>query len=743
MAIIQIDVIQFDNGGEPVEANIFYNNVTAEVTFTVSQGVLPSGQLTTEQRGKAAGTVLGTYLNEAATEQRTLTATLTPNYAAVGPAVPVTENPPQCDLALTLSTTNENSQGADDGTATISATSSFAGVLVSINDVDYFATPKTFTGLAPGPYTAYAKDNNGCTQAKQFSVSSFDNPIEGGFAGGLPQVEVLPGKVSRWNAAYNPIVLKFYTAPDPDRKNLRIEIEITTQSGTVVGRWSPSPQGYTRADISAYLQPLVNSIDDFKYNVLNYRDINRAASFEIRYRSVWDGGASDWYSAPQPLYVTYSAKQLGDKYGGNMAEYVPMISGGAVTPASFQWSNTQQETPYEDANLQIKINNEVTVDAFGDENGNFNAAAGLPYSVQAYTTDEPQAPGFLKLTVRKNGAVIFRNQINNEPGASMVYTGITDIGAAYTVEVVASSDGVPVIPVNIPDNSYTPPVTSTYAAKWLTGFPKPRATPGIPFDLSFIFSEYLIGEPVTLQTISLDINKNPIAGGVINSFLLNNDAGYILGSDTGRLIIQQGALPPVSNDGILEQLGINRLMLAGPAAMGVEYFQMQLFTGDAASPNFVTQPILVKLEQLCPGEPYIYIKWLNTLGGWDYWRFKNDNILTLNTSTGISVDRNVFDWENDDTIEDNIERAEVSRVSVGATVSRIELEGLKGLPGSIKIMMLTSLNPIKWQTVIPNTGAFEMGRAKNEFTDIRFTFSLPSKNIQRNNGFTRNVQAAP
>lgn len=598
MSVILIDEFGYNDGTRDIVITVAFNNSTAALTYTAEPST-PIAVLNEEQRGRSDGDPIGRIYSDDYLTYYDIVASFAPAYAVVSDSGPVAPNPPQCDITLSVVTTDELSQGAHDGTATLTGNTSFLPTTYSLNGVD-FTGQTVYNNLAPGNYLAYAKDQNGCTATIQFYIEAFDNPIDGGFDSGLPQKTVSPGNVSRWNAAFNPVVLNFFIAPDPAKTNPRIEIEITSQKGTVTGSWYPGINGKARCDISAYLQGLVNAKDDFKYDVLNYRDLNRAASFTIRYRQLWDEGTGNWYTAPQPLYVTYSAMQLGDPYGGNMAQYVPFL---------------------------------------------------------------------------------------NEPNPN-------------------------------------------YKAKFLTLFSEPTAWVGLPFDISFIFSEYLITEEVKLRTSSLDINRNPIGLNSINSFLLNNDSGYILGSDLGRLIIQQGALPPVQNDGIFEQLGINRLMLAGLPGQLVEYFKIQLYTGTDENPNFVTQPQIIKINRQC-NDPYVYLKWLNTLGGWDYWRFGFDQIMSLSTSDGVVVDRNVFDWANDETISDTISKSVVERITIGANVSALKVSGLKGLHASTKIQMLVQNNPYKWHTVTLATGSFEIGRSKGKTSQLKFTIDLPEINIQR------------
>ena len=600
MALILVDVFTFQSAitGDEVY-QLYFDNVAISISVVYSGSDGELSTVTEVERQRFSGEPVSTVNNADNTNSYSLTASYNTPFLDISSPTPIEPLPPSCDLSMTKVVTNETEQDGGDGTVTLTATSTYPNPMVSINGTDFYISGTLFVGLIPGNYTAYAKDDNDCVLEQPFNVEAFDNPIEGGFENGLPVVEVSPGNLSKWNAAFNPIVLNFQTIPDPLKKNFRIEIEITAGDTVVVGVYSPNPLGFTRADISAYLKSLVNANDEFLYDVLNWRDLNRAASFTIRYREVWDGDLSVWYDAPYPFYVTWSAKQLGDKYGGNMAEYVTF-------------------------------------------------------------SDEPN-----------------------------------------------------------PD----------FKAKWLTLFTEPTAWVGLPYDNSFILSEYVVDEEIKLRTTSLDINRQPI-GVASDLFLINNDAGYIIADDDSRLIIQKGALPAISNDGIFEALGINRLMLAGLPASNVHYFVIQLYTGDDEEPNFITQPLTIKINGQC-NDPYVYIKWLNTLGGWDYWRFGKDQILQLTTSDDITIDRNVFDWENDETIADTISKSAFNRISFGATVDDLKVNGLKGLNTSTKIQMLTSVSPIKWQTVILANGSFEIKRSRNKYSDLRFTVTLPQINIQQ------------
>ncbi|MFD2145482.1 hypothetical protein [Mucilaginibacter antarcticus] len=94
----------------------------------------------------------------------------------------------------------------------------------------------------------------------------------------------------------------------------------------------PDGKGLVKTDLSNFLQSLLQVKDGSDYTRTNYRDNNLSASYQVKYAQQWDdaaGGAilSNWISIPQQYYVVYAAKQLGQQYGGNLAEYVPFTNG--------------------------------------------------------------------------------------------------------------------------------------------------------------------------------------------------------------------------------------------------------------------------------------------------------------------------------------------------------------------------------------------------------------------------------
>ena len=716
------------SGDQTIE--IYFDNSSQAITVQhIGTGSAPTS-VTAAQRGRANNELIGDITSQDGGTSYTLKASLNTPFAFVSGSVPIIPNPPICDLTLEAIATNETFQNAKNGSVALNATSTFTPIKYRLSTSGPNFTERSYyTALPPGNYIGYSKDANGCLASAAFTIEGFNNPIEGGFDAGLPQVTVSPGNVSRWNAAFNPIILNFSTTPNPSRVNFRMEVEITTQQGIFTGRFSPDPLGKTRCDIAALIQPSVNARDDFQYNAIVYRDFNRSASFTIRYREVWDSGSSVWFNAPQPFYATYSAKQLGELYGGNMAEYVPMQAGGVINPAVFTYKVVESSTPYVDVNLQGKQNGTEVLNIYSNATGSISMGVGNLFSFEAYVNSPSAAANPLMImVVRRNNTIVFRKTVASIPGASLAYTGTVSFNTNYSVEVTGRDGGAILPDINIPD-VYEPVPTGSSVAKWLTVFDEPSAWVGLPYDNSFIFSEYYLNVPVKLRTTSLDINRRPIGVTSNNGFILNNSQGYVLRDAASRLIIKQSTVPTVQNDNVPDSLGINRLMLAGVPGPNVEYFQIQLYTGPDESPSFITRPLVIKMNKPC-SDRYVYLKWLNTLGGWEYWRFGKNQTESIVTSNADILDRNVFDWAKDDTIADLVKKKAVSRFQIGAQISNSKIRGVSSLHRSIKVQMLVNTNPIAWQTVIVDAGTFEIRKTKYDYTELKFTINLPETNIQ-------------
>lgn len=590
---------------------------------------------------------------------------------------------PFCDLTITgILKQNEDGEGANNGSITVSATSTNGPIKYRVNE-GAWRVSNEFTGLEPRTYKVDAEDALGCFKTQNVTVESSRQILVE-----TPALELPSGNVSRWSAVFNPIVFRYqrkdyrvtfmredygafmvvylnkelteaekelfadarvfiktetrqfharafnvfyndrpgetgisvtdfpqlFTEPDDSSGYLnvlsakighRFVTEITLdaaqpgQNKTIVtARHSANPQGEVRAVVSKYLKPVLAARDDFKYLVLNERDTNLSASYTVRYREEWDNGAGEWASAGDPFYVTFSALQMGNEHGSNMAKYVPF----------------------------------------------------------AY-----------------------------EPNASRL-------------------------------------------AHFLTEYREPVFYLGLPFDLAFIYSEDLIGKDVYVKEQPLGVNYQSL-GGPVDSALLNENGAVLLNENGGRLM---NTLSIEADDvTVVPQLGVNRLRLSGLYPAQARYISVYLYVLDGAgNEQRITQIQRVKILKK-PNCDFKYIKWLNPVGGWSYALFEYKIEHDLDVSDTVMIDRYVDDFSTQNTAQDVISREAGRKETVGRNgVPADELKALSSVFYSVKVYVLTQENPRQWQTVIVDSSGKKGYNTKDEAGDFEMTYRLPSLNLQ-------------
>jgi hypothetical protein len=115
---------------------------------------------------------------------------------------------------------------------------------------------------------------------------------------------------------------------------------LTGQQKNIESTNRPNNAGLVKADISNFLQSLVSPKDESNFTKTNFRDSNLSTSYRISFAQQWDDENGNITTSPyteiaDTFFVTYAAKQLGQRYGGNVAAYVPfkMLTSGAQPAA--------------------------------------------------------------------------------------------------------------------------------------------------------------------------------------------------------------------------------------------------------------------------------------------------------------------------------------------------------------------------------------------------------------------------
>jgi hypothetical protein len=603
-----------------------------------------------------------------------------------------------CDLKINYVHVDnpESAPGASDGQITVNASSSYGPITYSLNNVTFQSSP-IFSGLTGGIKTVYVTDPNDCNGTATITL-----PVLTSLLVSDPSENFGNNNISRWNAAFNPIV---FTYQRKDFEVIAVELDTMTgnaavsatcdttsiataissnnraianaaaldivlnnnnpvyvylstpaytgtfnvsaisdtgklvlntpfvsnstgyininllrpyyqvrtkityidpisgQTNSIVSTNRPDNKGLVKCDVSNFLQSLLRAKDDSDFTQVNYRDTNLSASYQVAYAEYWDGKSIGnqtltYIPIANPYYVAYAAKQLGQRYGGNLAQFVP-------------------------------------------------------------------------------------------------FKMVTD---------------------------------SSQLAHWVTDFAEPAYSNHYPFDIGFIYSDDLVGLQLYCELTQLDINRIPLPGGSQTTYILNDDNSWLLNQDGSRLIITNQT---ASNTPIPGQLGLNRLLINENFDRDVYYFTLALKYNDQDGiAQAVTQTQAIRVDDAVD-EQSVYLRWIGLNGSWNYYRFVFNQEMTLDVQNAVIIKNYVSDWENQDGIEDVIGKSAGQKMKVMAEdLSIADIKGLQSIKYSPKVQILVNKTPVKWQTVVLNTATFTEYETINGRAPFSVTFNLPAINIQ-------------
>ena len=588
-----------------------------------------------------------------------------------------------CDLRLNFIHVDkpESAPGAADAQITINASSSYGPVMYSTDVGTTWQISPIFSNLSGGIISVEVKDANslGCMAYGSITIPTLSDLLASD-----PSVTLDGGNVSRWNAAFNPVVFTYqrkdfsvsgitadnetgyanitvntmltnlagdYLVKAGDKiylnaglyrgvyeivkpytynqliiktpftgngngfiniNSLRPYYKVITQitymdkltgrQETITSNNRPDGTGLIKADLSNFLQSLLRPADTTGYTQTNFRDDNLSASYQIKYAEHWDDGTpdghtSDFVSISHPYYVIYAAKQLGERYGGNLAEFVPFANIG----------------------------------------------------------------------------------------------------------------------------------NPTQRARWITDFAEPAYSIGYPFDIGFIYSDELIGLPLYCELNLLDINRNPLAGGPQATYLVNDDGSWLLNQDGGKYVIAGQSLLNIPVPG---QLGLNRLLINNNFPREVFYFNLTLKYDDEHTTHTITQTQIVRIDDAVDDQS-VYLRWIGLSGSWNYYRFVFNQELSLDVQNATIIKNYVQDWESQQGIEEVISKTAGQKMKLMAEdLSIADIKGLQSIKYSPKVQMLVNKNPVKWQTIVINSATFSEYETRNGQAPFSITFNMPSINIQ-------------
>jgi hypothetical protein len=241
--------------------------------------------------------------------------------------------------------------------------------------------------------------------------------------------------------------------------------------------------------------------------------------------------------------------------------------------------------------------------------------------------------------------------------------------------------------------------------QWLTQFEKPTYFPGFPFTISFLGNEYMNAgyEDYFVRYKITQANGNIVQYDSPN-FVYSD---FVCVAKLNVFEIVQSAF----ESGELEK--------AKTILFRFGRIESGLFL-DAFAP--ITFNVKRPLEQSCNT---FYVRWLNTLGGWDYWLFEHKIYEALKVENGNNYE-SYFDSISGISDFENVTFKNVSpAVQVGSnTLTKNEAEGLKILATSPKVYWYNE-EISKWIGVIVEPGTFNIRSTKEEYFNVELTIVKP------------------
>ena len=671
--------------GQPTNGDNIVVSYTQNINGLVTnqQTVIP-GQSASIYSGQLGGDGFYTIFN------------ITNISSAPDPAPPVGI----CDLAINYINVDkpESAPGAADGQITINATSSYSPILFSNDFGATYQSSPTFSGLTGGLAQPIVKDSNtlGCTAQGTVNI-----PVLSELLVSDPSATLTGGNISRWNAAFNPIVFTYQ----------RKDFEVTAVSLDTVS-------GNAKLTVNCDVTRVGVAVAVYNQAVANANALNVVLT---NYNAVYVYVNTNGYNGVFQVLAIVGTGQL--------------VINTPFTATSTGYVNINLLRPYYQVRTQITYQDPLSGQTSTITSRNRPDSTGL---VKADISN------FLQSLLRAKDGSDFTslNYCDNNLSAAyqIAYAEYWDgklsgtqtltfipIANPYYVLYAAKQLGEPYggnLAAYVPFRTVT---NNSQLARWVTDFAEPAYSNGYPFDIGIIYSDDMVGLQLYYELTLLDINRNLLPGGPQASYLLNDDGSWLLNEDGSKLISTGQNSLTASVPG---QLGLNRLLINSTFDPGVYFFSIALGYTDENGANIVTQTQTIRIDDAVD-EQSVYLRWIGLSGSWNYYRFVYNQEISLDVQNAVIIKNYVSDWANQDGIEEVIGKNAGQKMKVMAEdLSVADIKGLQSIKYSPKVQMLVNKNPVKWQTVVLNTATFSEYETLNGQAPFSVTFNLPSINIQ-------------
>ena len=486
----------------------------------------------------------------------------------------------------------------------------------------------------------------------------------------------------------------------------------------------PLTNGYLMADLSSFLQSLLSTKDYSNYTLINYRDMQLSASYQVKYAEIWDNNTPQWRVLNNPYYVVYAAKQLGDIGGGNLQQYVPYLNGfqpakwitdfvmpvynpGFPFDLSFIFSQYMVGlAPYYHITLlDINFNpltDQSVVDAFLlNEDGSFvlneDGSKFIIASSDIVNYPIVEHVGLNRLLINFNPPDIcwyFKVELK--------YNGITPAIFNYTLSELTTPEFIDGN-IDFQENGHEKQVIIFSGSGQLS------------YSAGNIYSIQAFCQTTPSGATNPKLNVIVIKDGVP---IFQKTVAAVSGASMLKTgIAQPGAIYEVTVTTLDTVTNLTLIDIADTGAV----------TGDDSD---LMQPIICRLDQNTTDRP-VYMRWIGLTGSWNYYKFVYNQVKMLEVSDPVIIKNFVINWETEDTIESVLSKNAGRRMQVfGENVPVDDIDAMVALKAGCRAQILTSTNPIKWQTVVVPAGSYTESETMLKQYSFSITFNLPSLNLQ-------------
>lgn len=530
------------------------------------------------------------------------------------------------------------------------------------------------------------------------------------------------GSVATWVGYMNLLTARQY---------YRVEINLYDASNNLVlstpAQYRPDSKGNIKADIQQLVQLMVDA-DDKTYNYpAQYQASNLGQRFSVAWREFYKtptGNYTSLFATPVIGYVTHAVRQVGNRYGNNMAEYVMFGI---------------------DADLQYNPGLFLTM---------FKKPTyfkGYPYDIaflyDKNITDLTEFIGQNETTKDINGGTIatVENVLVDYHGYTNRITLQSTLAACNSVDLKLTAKVATVAAKASFDDS-----------AWHTYIEDPFLIAGRGIFCALNDGsqkvlgcvEFTTDAATTLNNLITAINTNaaaPASLATVNSVSAHswhqdNSAGFTAVYNTGTNIVVTAPTTGTSYNGLAALFYIYDI------SAGNQYVYLPLFTfsggADAGYADlsgtggnrWISEIKTILVDNTCYDNP-LYFKWLNPIGGFDYWLFNWKQVSNDTISNPITFEPYIKDLSAVNSRAETLSKDSQEEIDLGAEgLSMDDINAIRNILASPKVLMYvgTGTDSVQqWITVQVKADTFEISDNRENKFNIEFTIQPPQKFIQK------------